>query len=211
MTFTLKDASEVVAATHRDPSTGESGYVTPLAASEGRLLQAMIAALAAHNAALLVEDVSSNGKNEIASVREPASQLLAALEATNINIAVLDPILDQSYTNPDSNVDLAGLLGRLISGLAKLEAELPEKTGTRVMRSHPGRIKSSGLAAAVDVLRNFWEQETGLPFTERIDERVESDGEKFAATPALRFVHAVAQKIDAWYTLDQCSQAMRPR
>lgn len=72
-------------------------------------------------------------------------------------------------------------------------------------------MKSSGLAAAVDVLGEFWAEETGLTFAGQIDERVESDGKKFAKDPAMQLMYAVAQKIDAEYTLDQCKYAMRRR
>lgn len=205
MTFTIEDAQSVV------------GQVQDLdgqplfAGREEKVLRAMIDGKWAHDGALATEDVAGNGPEEIRALRSAMIIAFDALETTRINIAAIDPELDQSYENPDSRNDLRGQIRRLLTGLDRLEADLPGKTDARVIRKHSRKVKSSGLAAAVDVLGEFWAEETGLTFAGQIDERVESDGKKFAKDPAMQLMYAVAQKIDAEYTLDQCKYAMRRR
>ncbi|RUW41353.1 MAG: hypothetical protein E5W15_06565 [Mesorhizobium sp.] len=204
MTFTIESALSVVGQV-LDPDGGRPIF----AGREEKILRLMADAKLAHDGALATEDVAVNGAEEIKRLRSAMITAWDELESTRINIAAIDPELDQSYENPDSSSDLRGQIRRLLVGLNGLEADLPEKTDTRVIRRHSRKVKSSGLAAIVDVLGKFWKEETDRPFSGQIDERVESDGEKFAKGPALQMVYAVAQKIDAEYTLDQCRYAMR--
>lgn len=203
MTFTIESALAVVGQVLAPDGN-------PIfAGREEKILRAMTDAKWAHDGALVTEDVAGNAPEEIKSLRSAMITAFDALESTRINIAAIDPDLDQSYENPDSSSDLRGQIRRLLARLDALEVDLPEKTDARVIRRHSRKVKSSGLAAAVDVLGKFWTEETDRPFAGQIDERVESDGEKFAKGPALQLVYAVAQKIDAEYTLDQCRYAMR--
>jgi len=212
MAFTLQDAELIAEKVNLLASAGSDG---PLAGKEAKVLDAIRRAELAHDAALELATALPGAKQDAIKLRKHLAAALQALNETTINLAAFDPVLDQSFQETDANSDLPGLLRRAIRAVDCFLGELPAND-TRRIRSqsssdnsvHP---KTDGLKALVAVLYDFWSEETALPFREEIDVLVEGDGRKRAASPALLFVLEVARSVDPAYTIEQCSNAMRPR
>ena len=84
----------------------------------------------------------------------------------------------------------------------------------RAVRSHPDRINSVGIRAVVDILFDFWDRETRLPFSDDFEKPLTDRGEDAALKPkglAAKLVFEVARLIDPAYTAEACSNAMRRR
>jgi hypothetical protein len=211
MAFTLQDAELIAEKVNLLASAGSDG---PLAGKEAKILDAIRRAERAHDAALELASALPDAKKDAVKLRKHLAAALQALSATTINLAAFDPVLDQSYQKADADSDLPGLLRRAIRAVDSFLDEMPENETRRVRSKQPLASvppKTDGLKALVAVLYDFWSEETALPFSEDIDVRVEGDGRKHAASPALLFVLEVARSIDRAYTIEQCSNAMRPR
>lgn len=121
MTFTIEDAQAVVGEVQ--DLDGQPLF----AGREEKVLRAMIDSKWAHDGALATEDVAGNGPEEIKALRLAMITAFDALESTRINIAAIDPELDQSDENPDSRNDLRGQIRRLLTAWTGLRPISPKK------------------------------------------------------------------------------------
>ena len=112
--FTIEDARVITSLAVRN-----EGDTAPLLGKEEALLRAMRRAEFAHDEALDLDMARSELRDEARRLRKKLQSALDALEGTNVNLAALDPNLDLSYTDPESDRDLRGLLRRAIRGVDK--------------------------------------------------------------------------------------------
>ena len=220
--ITIDHAQEIVRRVAND-----DGHA-PLVGKEDALLKVLIEARRRHSEALEVDMWRREHPKSVAKLRKALQTAFRALEETDVNLAFIDPELDERYTDPNSQRDLRGMCrralrqleqkdtnkGRHYSGeLSSLlnrhdsEGRLPRK-----VRSHPEDISSVGIRATVEVLFHFWDCETDLPFSDDFEQSITDEGEDGPRAPfglAAKFVLETAQLIDPGYTAEPCSYAMR--
>lgn len=227
---------EVARRVRRVNPTGDPKRDTPLIGKESSLFEAMKRAEQAHRDALGIEAAAPRQRTANRKLLKALESALHALENSSVNLAMIDLDLDRSYEEPDSNRDLRGLLKRAVAGLRADEHLIPTTTDRSLrtpMKDDAGkevRVKTSGLKALVGVLFDYVRSETDIPWSDQSDEdgsivnngvrlakklkasrKTRSTVKKRASAPALMMVYEVARLIDPGYTVDQCSNAMRPR
>ena len=220
--ITEDDADEIVRRV-----TDEDG-VAPLKGKEEALLKVLIEAQRRHDEALEIDTWRREHPKAVKKLRKALQTALEAVEETDVNFAIDDPELDESYINPDSRHDLRGMLRRALSQLEENDEDVPvsddlhslldrhDSNGKipRKVRSHPDGISSVGIRDIVECLYNFWSLETDLPFSDDFYKPLDDDGNEAELKPkglAAKLVYETARLIDPGYTADACSNAMRPR
>lgn len=207
--FTIEDARAIASLVVR-----HEGDTAPLLGKEEALLHAMRRAEVDHDEALELDKARSELRAGARRLRKKLQSALDALEGTNVNLAALDPALDLSFTEPENDRDLRGLLRRAIRGVDEEIGFVTyrDRASSRAIRSHPERVRSDGLRALVAVLFDFWVRETELPFSDEFtDAEDKTPGKKVPVSPAAKLVYHVAKSVDHHYTSEHCSAAMRPR
>ena len=212
--ITMDDARELA----RRVVSGD-GTSRPLVGKETELFETLLRAQRAHCEALELDTFRRVHPQSVRKLRKALQNALDALEETDVNLALVDPDLDESYTDPNSRRDLQGLLRR---ALKVMDEEIPfdldrrdqDGKSPRAVRSHPDKINSVGIRAVVDTLSKFWGRETGLPFSDDFEKPLDDRGEEATLKPkglAAKFVFETARLLDPAYTAEVCSNAMRPR
>jgi len=212
--ITMDEACEVA---HR--VVNADGNSRPLAGKETELFETLLCAQRVHDEAIKIDTFRRESPKSLAKLEEALQKALVALDETGVNLTLFDPDLDESYTDPNSRRDLPALLRRALKVIKEeipfclnrrdLDDKLP-----RAVRNHPDKVNSVGIRAVVEILFDFWNRETGLPFSDDFEKPLNDRGEEAALKPkglAAKFVYQSARLIDLDYTAEACSNAMRPR
>lgn len=212
--ITMDDAEEIARRV-----VSADGNSKPLIGKEAKLLEALLRAQRSHSEALEIDAFRGDIPRHTTKLEKALSKALEALDDSQVNLAFFDPGLDERYIDPNSKRDLRGLLRRALKVLKEetpLVSDRRDQDGKlpRAIPSHREKIRSVGIRAVVGILFDFWNRETGLPFSDDFEKSLDERGEDGPLKPkglAARFVYETARLIDPDYTAEVCSNAMRPR
>jgi hypothetical protein len=163
------------------------GVSQPLVGKETELFETLLGAQRVHDEALEIDSFRRVHPGSVSKLRKALQNALDALDKTDVNLALCDPDLDESFTDPNSRRDLRGLLRRALEGIDKIPYDLDRRDLDgklpRAVRSHPDNINSVGIRAVVGILFDFWDRETGLPFSDDFEKPLDDRGEDAALKP----------------------------
>lgn len=199
--FTLDDAIGIISLIKH-----KKGFLI-LEGKEIELLNTLKAAERAHDQAIEFVPFYKEIEAETRRLKKSLQTTLNIIEKSkHINFAYLDSDLGLS------DVDLKGLIRRAIDVIHKdaFIFESREEKNNRKIMTKVKPVSSSGIKAAVEVLRNFWLCETDIPFTESFSKDENSERNK-PLTSASLFIVESMKCIDHSYTPNNCSYAMRTR